>query len=204
MARFLLRYQTNTVMLAPGEFTLGRGPDCSLQLDDTEVSRRHAVLHVLGDKIRVQDLGSRNGIYVNGARVEGTIDLAHGDVLTIGKQTLYLIEEDERQRRAAMSTVGSPHESDNLRSALREAAQRELAGRDVHAELEKLSPREVEVLRLVALGHTQKEIGDKLGVSVKTVETYRTRINTKMGFGSRAELVQFALAAGFMEPSGAS
>jgi DNA-binding NarL/FixJ family response regulator len=64
--------------------------------------------------------------------------------------------------------------------------------------LDKLSRREVEVLRMVALGHTHKEIGATLGVSVKTVETYRSRINDKLGFTSRAELVRFALRSGLM------
>ncbi len=69
----------------------------------------------------------------------------------------------------------------------------------MEGELGKLSPREREVLRLVALGHTQKEVADELGLSIKTVETYRTRLNVKLGFTSRAELVRYALAAGLFE-----
>jgi two-component system, NarL family, response regulator NreC len=56
-----------------------------------------------------------------------------------------------------------------------------------------LSEREVEVLRLIALGHTNAEIGGQLYLSVRTVESYRARIQQKLGRSSRAELVRYAL-----------
>lgn len=62
-----------------------------------------------------------------------------------------------------------------------------------------LSQREQEVLRLVALGHTNREIADKLSVSVKTVETYRARGMEKLDLRNRAALVRFALAQGLMD-----
>ncbi|MGZ4225590.1 MAG: response regulator [Solirubrobacteraceae bacterium] len=56
-----------------------------------------------------------------------------------------------------------------------------------------LSPRETEVVRLIALGHTSAEIAALLGLSRRTVETQRARIYEKLGLTSRAGLVQFAL-----------
>jgi two-component system, NarL family, response regulator NreC len=56
-----------------------------------------------------------------------------------------------------------------------------------------LSDREQDVLRLVALGHTNREIGDALSLSVKTIDTYRARGMEKLGLSSRAALVRFAL-----------
>lgn len=56
-----------------------------------------------------------------------------------------------------------------------------------------LSPRELEVLRLVALGHTNQEIALQLNVSVRTVETYKTRICEKLGVYTRSEMVRYAL-----------
>ena len=56
-----------------------------------------------------------------------------------------------------------------------------------------LSPRETEVVRLIALGHTSAEIAVKLRLSRRTVETQRARIYDKLGFATRAELVRFAL-----------
>ncbi|MBE2200048.1 MAG: response regulator transcription factor [Anaerolinea sp.] len=62
-----------------------------------------------------------------------------------------------------------------------------------------LSEREQEVLQLVALGHTSKEIADRLSVSAKTVDTYRARGMEKLELRSRAALVRFALAKGLLE-----
>ncbi len=62
----------------------------------------------------------------------------------------------------------------------------------------ELSEREAEVMRLVALGFTNKEIGAKLGVSVKTVETYKARSMTKLGLKSRVDIVRVAKDRGWL------
>jgi DNA-binding NarL/FixJ family response regulator len=62
--------------------------------------------------------------------------------------------------------------------------------------LEPLSERERDVLQLLALGHTNQEIGKQLYISVRTVDTHRAHIMMKLGLESRAELVMFALANG--------
>jgi two-component system response regulator NreC len=59
--------------------------------------------------------------------------------------------------------------------------------------LAELSEREIEVLRLIALGHTNNEIAEQLYLSVRTVETHRARIQQKLGSSTRAELVRYAL-----------
>lgn len=65
--------------------------------------------------------------------------------------------------------------------------------------LARLSERELEVLRLIALGHANKEIADALYLSVKTVETYKARLMEKLGLNSRAALVRFALEHKLLE-----
>ena len=62
-----------------------------------------------------------------------------------------------------------------------------------------LTPREREVLTMVAWGHTNKEIATLLGITVKTVETHKTNAMQKLEIGSRAELVRYALAQGWLE-----
>lgn len=62
-----------------------------------------------------------------------------------------------------------------------------------------LSDRETDVLRLIALGHTNTEIAEKLFISVRTVETHRAHIQQKLGASSRAELVRDALERGLVE-----
>jgi two-component system response regulator NreC len=63
----------------------------------------------------------------------------------------------------------------------------------------QLSPREQQVLRLIALGHTSQQVADALGLSVKTVETYKSRLMTKLDLAGRAALVRYALQHGLLE-----
>lgn len=65
----------------------------------------------------------------------------------------------------------------------------------------ELSDRETEVVRLVAAGHSNKEIAGQLDLSVKTVETYKARSLEKLGLHSRADLVRYALQRGWLKDS---
>ena len=65
-----------------------------------------------------------------------------------------------------------------------------------------LSDREAEVLRMIALGHTNVEIAEHLYLSVRTVETHRAHIQQKLRLGSRAELVRYALEHGLVDAGG--
>lgn len=62
-----------------------------------------------------------------------------------------------------------------------------------------LSPREVEIVKMVVWGHSNKEIASYLYLSIKTVEGYKTKIMEKLGFSSRVELVRFAMKKGWMQ-----
>jgi DNA-binding NarL/FixJ family response regulator len=72
---------------------------------------------------------------------------------------------------------------------------------DDEPALEPLSERERDVLHLLALGHTNQEIGKKFFISVRTVDTHRAHIMRKLRLETRAELVLFALANGLLSPS---
>jgi two-component system, NarL family, response regulator NreC len=78
-------------------------------------------------------------------------------------------------------------------------AAAEAGTEDGRAEKDRLSEREHEVLRLLALGHTNQEIAIMLFISVRTVETHRARIMQKLELHTRAEIVRYALAAGELE-----
>ena len=69
------------------------------------------------------------------------------------------------------------------------------------AEQDPLSDREREVLRLLALGHTNQEIAKMLYLSVRTVETHRAHIMQKLRLTTRAELVRYAIEHGLLESS---
>lgn len=79
--------------------------------------------------------------------------------------------------------------------------------KDEHADertrFEKLTDRERDVLRLIAEGYTAPEIGEKLNISPKTVDTYKQRINEKLGLTHRADYVKFALKLGLLQTDSA-
>jgi two-component system response regulator NreC len=97
---------------------------------------------------------------------------------------------------------------DELVQAVRRAAAGEtymnprlgarLASESLPGPPDDLSEREVDVLRLIALGHTNSEIAEQLFLSVRTVETHRAHIQQKLRLSSRAELVRYALERGLM------
>jgi len=73
-------------------------------------------------------------------------------------------------------------------------------GRTSLGGIELLSEREREVVALVALGHTNAEVGARLHISEKTVETHRAHILRKLGLRTRADIVRFAIEHGLMTP----
>ena len=77
----------------------------------------------------------------------------------------------------------------------------ELRGRQADRDAE-LSEREAEVVRLTAMGHTNKEIAAKPDVGVKSVEAYEARSLEKLGLESRADLVRYALSRGWLRQTG--
>jgi len=77
--------------------------------------------------------------------------------------------------------------------------QYKAADAEEQAGLKDLSTREQEVLALTAEGYSSREIGKKLFISPKTVDTYRSRIMDKLGLNHRSELVRFALKVGLLK-----
>jgi DNA-binding NarL/FixJ family response regulator len=67
------------------------------------------------------------------------------------------------------------------------------------APVEPLTPREMEVLRLIAEGHTNRQIAEVLSISVRTVESHRANLMSKLGLHSRVELVRYAKRHGILE-----
>lgn len=96
MPRYRIRYQGTDLEMPPGEFVVGRSSSCHLALDDALVSRRHASIQVQGEGAWVEDLGSRNGVSVNGERIEGRRKLANLDRVTIGSHELVVVEIPDR------------------------------------------------------------------------------------------------------------
>ncbi|MEI8105907.1 MAG: response regulator transcription factor [Actinomycetes bacterium] len=134
------------------------------------------------------------------------------------KVVILSMEDDPRYVREAFAAGARGYllkeaVANEVVNAIREVAQ---GGRYVHPELgarlidteqnekrvhdDPLSPREREVLKLLALGHTNQEIADQLLISVRTAEAHRARIMKKLQLASRAELVRYAIATGLHLP----
>ncbi|HEX5468712.1 MAG TPA: response regulator transcription factor [Gaiellaceae bacterium] len=153
-------------------------------------------------------LGGKSGIEV-------TPELLHER--PEGKILVLSMEDDPRYVREAFAAGASGYvlkeaADSELVSAVREVAR---GGSYVHpalgariaaaeaaagqkAEQNPLSERESEVLRLLALGHTNQEIAEMLFISVRTAETHRAHIMQKLRLATRAELVRYALANGLL------
>lgn len=128
---FRLRYLAHDLELPAGDFIIGRSTECQLSLDDPLVSRKHAVMRVRKDGVSVQDLGSRNGVLVNGTKIEGERELATGDKVSIGSQDMTLLLADEAhvaQRanedayRRATQTLGAAYVAD-LRAGIESSSE---------------------------------------------------------------------------------
>lgn len=93
-----------------GRIVIGRDPSCDVSHDDSLLSRRHAEFFTAGDHVTVKDLGSRNGVFVNGARAAEQ-QLAAGDVVQIGPlRARYVVDQSP--------TSISPDEMDTERTAI--------------------------------------------------------------------------------------
>jgi DNA-binding NarL/FixJ family response regulator len=102
----------------------------------------------------------------------------------------------------AVRTVagGRKYISDEAKDIL---AMQALVSRSDLAPLERLSNRELQVLRLIARGSRTRQIANQLGVSIKTVHTYRVRLLEKLGLESNADLCRFAFEQGLTETTAA-
>ena len=82
--RYWLVWETRQIPLFDGENVLGRGPDAGVWIDAPGVSRHHARIRLEGERAVLEDLGSKNGTYLGGHRVQKPSELADGDLIRLG------------------------------------------------------------------------------------------------------------------------
>ncbi|MBJ7353785.1 MAG: response regulator transcription factor [Thermoleophilaceae bacterium] len=132
------------------------------------------------------------------------------------KIVVLTMQEDPAFARAAMSAGASGYilkeaADAELVSAIRLAADggiylyprvgARMASGSAEDELSALTEREIEIMKLIALGYTNTEIAEQLFLSVRTIESHRAHIQNKLDFASRAELVRFAIDHGLIDVS---
>ncbi len=111
-ARIEVIWKSQTLALPDGEYIAGRDADCSLVIDASTVSRRHARITVLSGRVTIEDLDSTNGTFVNGTRISLPTTAVPGNSIALGSEALQL-----RMRGPAAQTVkiDSARESTDLR-----------------------------------------------------------------------------------------
>jgi DNA-binding CsgD family transcriptional regulator len=191
-ALFRLLRETKEIDVPPPEWVVGRAVDCGLRLAGGLVSRYHARFRHCPEGLVLEDLGSRNGVLVNQVKITAATLLKHGDSIGIGLEVFELIDTQMVDRPAHLATLNPPPMS---------LGEADVDGPEVvtrSVQLDGLTGREREVLELTALGFSRAEMGKQLHISVKTIETYRARLQEKLGCRTRAELVTYAIAAGLL------
>jgi len=100
VSRYRLRFYLQEVDLQRGITYIGRSEECEVTIEDPLVSRRHARILFQDDDVTLEDLGSRNGVRVNGKPVKGTHKLVDGDRVRIGTQDFVfcLVQQKVGQR----------------------------------------------------------------------------------------------------------
>lgn len=89
-----VRWSTYAVLLPLGAHVIGRRPDCAVAIDDPSVSRVHAKLEITRDVLRIEDLRSKNGTFVDGKRIEAPTELLNRCEIVIGEVNVMLARLD--------------------------------------------------------------------------------------------------------------
>jgi pSer/pThr/pTyr-binding forkhead associated (FHA) protein len=109
-----------TILFGPGDYFLGRGPECYLRFNSEWVSRQHCVLRVGMHHAAMRDLGSRNGTLVNGTLVNGEHTLSQGDMIQIGPVVFEVFLEEGPSGPAGSGTTLLPPSDAELPSLPKE------------------------------------------------------------------------------------
>jgi pSer/pThr/pTyr-binding forkhead associated (FHA) protein len=108
---FALRHGDRDYPLGETRFIIGRSESCQLCLDDPMASRNHAVLSVRDNGVILEDLKSRNGVFVNDERIKTSLLLSDGDVIRVGAAEMVVVRRGKRNR--AETLVQKPHATVN-------------------------------------------------------------------------------------------
>lgn len=166
-------------VLREGTFVCGRSSKSELFVPDSTVSRRHAELHVRGTRVKVVDLKSSNGTFVDGERIESA-ELRPSQVLSLGRVAFVLLEGDRLDDWDPSSEAVST----------KRAAEPQLA----EADLLQLSEAQRRVLDLALTGLVEKQIARRLNISRHTAHNHLRAIYRILDVHSRGELLAQVLA----------
>jgi DNA-binding winged helix-turn-helix (wHTH) protein len=109
LATIQLAWRDRLIPLADGEHIAGRGEECSLVIDASTVSRRHAKFTVSGTTIVIEDLGSTNGTRVNGVQISSPTPLPSGSKFELGTEILQILKRNSSALTVRIDVSGAAH-----------------------------------------------------------------------------------------------
>jgi pSer/pThr/pTyr-binding forkhead associated (FHA) protein len=180
--RYRLRYQQHDLELTVGTFLIGRSTECHISLDDPLASRQHAQLVVERDTVFVEDLGSRNGVRVNGEKIAGRRALTHGDRIAIGSQEMVLLRHRETRTDTIVQSDGKKGESESF-AVLAVLADKAIALKHGEEAERLLEPYLRQVLASVADG------GEPDASALERAADYAVKLAALTGKGTWADYV---------------
>lgn len=151
MTLYWLKHRGTLFPVTNGDCLLGRSPGCLIVLASERVSREHAVVRRIHSGLQIEDLGSRNGTWVNGARIRYPTVLQAGDEILLGEDLLQVVVRQDAQVPDTVSGMVSPlvDELEAQRRALtqvEDALARLGPHEDVRAAAQRLRPALDELL----------------------------------------------------------
>jgi DNA-binding winged helix-turn-helix (wHTH) protein len=103
-SRFVLAHEDRLIALPDGETVIGREPEAGVSIDSLHISRRHARIVVSAGRAMLEDLGSKNGTYLNGRRITTPVELTEEDEIGVGHEVLAFRLRD----RMGTTLTGAP------------------------------------------------------------------------------------------------
>jgi DNA-binding winged helix-turn-helix (wHTH) protein len=101
-----LIWRGETIRVPAGESVIGRDSVCAVRIDADSISRHHARLIVIGPEVSIEDLGSKNGTWVKGERIHGTVRLADATTVRLGSENVRIeFIVDDRPTKTASDIV---------------------------------------------------------------------------------------------------
>jgi DNA-binding CsgD family transcriptional regulator len=180
MAPFILRNprlpSAPDIKLGDGKTLVGRDPKCHVVLSDSSVSRFHAEFSVFGTDVSISDLGSHNGTFLDGERVQSSQQVRAGQQLHLGCVVFQVI---------AAGVGGSEGEPEPETQSISDVFEPPPAA----ADRLPLSAAERRVFDLILSGHAEKEVANRLEISRHTVHCHVRKIYRTLHVRSRAELL---------------
>jgi pSer/pThr/pTyr-binding forkhead associated (FHA) protein len=186
--------------LKAASLIIGRDKAADIHLDNRALSRRHAKLEKKGAAIWIQDMGSQNGTYVNGQRIEAPRALNGGDVIEVGRYQLRIEGVEEADANTPVLTLSGPEGKHRFAMVGEEIIIGRAPSCDIAIGHKSISRRHLRISHAAAQFYVE-DLGSQNGTRING-----RRINGKTPFsvGDEVQMSDFTMQLGFLEPEPAA